>query len=190
MAAAKSPMSAHRAMIYSIGKHLEENMPRLEQVLFEFPGPNLKLKYPSLTVTSGNPAFSPLDPYLLSQGETDNHKASVKRVVGRYDLNMQLDFWARNKEERYILLEEFFVAFNSQVEPMGLSLQLEDYHDLWCRFSMDGYTLEDGEVSSQRGEWRARVAILANTMAVIEKDEFIIETVQSTLRIEDSAIDE
>jgi hypothetical protein len=117
---AEARPTAVKAIIEALGAHLKANMPSLAQVLFDFPGANLALKYPSLTIISGNPDFQPLDPYLLSQGATARHKASVKRVVGELDLSMQLDLWCRDKVERYNLWEEFFQAFNPEITPMGL----------------------------------------------------------------------
>lgn len=181
------PVTCVDAVLSALGAHLKANMPSLQQVLLDFPDAGTVLKMPSLTIFSGaSPAFMPLDPYPLEQGDTVNHRALVKRVVGEYDLNLQLDLWCPNKLTRSKLWEEFFKAFNPEVSPMGLSLQLMDYHEIWCRYDLTGYDLGDSEESSQSGQWRARINVLANTRAVIEKTEFVIETIENTLETPDN----
>jgi hypothetical protein len=173
--------SCVQAVIEALGVHLKAGMPSLEQVLYEFPAANLLLKYPSLSITIGEPQFMATDPYLLSSGDIVNNKALVKRIVGQYDFQLQLDLWCRSKPERFKMYEEFFSAFNAEIIPMGLSLQLSKYHGVWCRYDMIGYIPVEDEAASQRGEWRARINLLANTRAVREKSEFIIDTIENNL---------
>jgi hypothetical protein len=178
--------NAVKSILEALGKSLKAAMPSLQAVGYEFPAPNVGLKYPSLTILAGNPVFTPLDPYLLEQSDTEGHKASVARVVGSYDLTLQLDLWCRDKVERANLWEEFFAAINPEITPMGLSLQLDGYYGIWCRYDLTGYALDDSEVSSQRGEWRARINVLANTRAVLEKTEFVIDTIENNLTTPDT----
>jgi hypothetical protein len=174
-------LSCVKAVLENLGRHLKSKMPHLAQVIYEFPSANVQLRYPSISILAGNPQFTPLHPYLLTQGQTQNNKASVKRVVGAYDFELQLDLWCRDKFERFSMYEEFFQAFNSQIMPMGLSLKMSDYYDVWCRYDLIGYDLDDSEISSQRAEWRARINLLANTRAVIEKTEIVVETIENNL---------
>jgi hypothetical protein len=105
---AQARVTAVKALMEALGKHLKANMPSLQAVDYEFPAASVSLKYPCLTIIAGNPEFTPLDPYLQLQGVTEQHKANVKRVVGSLDLNLQLDLWCRDKVERFNLWEEFF----------------------------------------------------------------------------------
>lgn len=177
-----------KAVIEALGTHLKTSIPALEQVIYDFPAANIQLKYPSLSIISGNPQFLPeCGPYILDQDDTGtNHKAKVRRVVGTYEFNLQLDFWCRDKVERNKIYDAFFQAFNPEVDPMGLNLQLSRYHDIWCRFDQTGYRYEDSEISSQRGEWRVIVTLLAQCRAVLEKEEFIIETIENNLTTPDT----
>lgn len=177
--------SCVKAVLESLGTYLKANMPSLSQVIYEFPAANVQLRYPSFSIIAGNPKFTPLSPFKLSQGETEEHQASVKWIVGAYDLNLQLDLWCRDKVERFSVYEEFFQAFNKDIVPMGLSLSLTNYHNVWCRYELNGYDLADSEMASQRAEWRARINVMANTRAVIQKTEFIIENTEINLTTPD-----
>lgn len=178
-----------KAVLEALSDFLKDGMPELKQIIEEFPAPNQKLNYPALSIMhSGDPVFAPVSPvYILEQGSIVSHKAPVKYVVGQYELRLQLDFWCGNKEERYRIYEKFFNVFNAAIDPMGLSLQLEKYHDLWVRYDQVGHSLPDGEEASQRNEWRVRVDILATTKAVREKTENIItEAIENNLTTPDT----
>lgn len=176
-----------KSVVENLGKYLKQYMPNLNQVIYEFPAPNVQLVYPSISIITGDPEFVPhSNPILLETGTIENNKARIKRIVGSYDFNLQLDLWCRDKFERFSMYEEFFSAFNRVVAPMGLSLQMLDYHGVWCRYDLTGYKTDDMEVSSQRSEWRATIGILANTRAVIETTEAIIETIENNLTMPDN----
>jgi hypothetical protein len=174
-------VSCVKSVLETLGAYLAKSMPSLTQVLYEFPSPNVALKYPSLSIVASNPSFMPMMPYELSQGDTKAHKASIKTVIGAYDLKLQLDFWCRDKLERFGVYEEFFDAFNPNPEVGGLNLTMADYHGIICRYDLQGYNLKDDEAASQRSEWRAMVNVLANTRAIKEKPEYIIETIENDL---------
>lgn len=180
---AEAKQTAVKAMIEALGVHLRANMPSLAQVIYDFPAPNVKLLYPSVSLISPNPLFTPTDPYILEQGSIVRNKATVAYVVGTWETSLQIDLWARDKVERSNLLEEFFLAINPEIKPMGLSLQLSKYHDIWARFDMTGNSLEDSEVSSQRAEWRAKINVLANTRAILEKSEYVMSEFTTTLTL-------
>lgn len=182
--------SCVQAVIEALAAHLKAGMPGLTGVLTEFPAANMELKYPSISITIGEPEFVPTDPYLLSQGAAVQNKALVKRIVGQYNFQLQLDLWCRSKPERFKVYEEFFAAFNEEISPMGLSLQLSKYHGVWCRYDMIGYVPIEDEAAAQRGEWRAKINLLANTRAVIEKTEFMIETIENNLTTPDNIQEE
>lgn len=182
--------SCLKAVIEALGIHLKENMPRLKQVIYEFPAPGVKLLYPTLSIIhEGNPLFTNLQPYELEKGAIANHKAPVQYVVGQYELRLQLDLWCGNKEERYRMYDEFFQAFNKDINPMGLSLKLSKYHNLWTRFDQVGQDFPDNQEASQTSEWRARVSILAHCKAVLGKVESIItEPIENNLDVTNNEI--
>jgi hypothetical protein len=151
----------------------------VEQVLEEFPEANNELIYPALSIiTQGTPEFSPeLSPYLLEEieePEVGEHKAPAKYVVGSYDLTLQVDIWCGSKEERFTAYDQFFAALNKQFQPMGLSLQLVDYHNVWARYDLSGHTFDDSAAGSQRNEWRVKCNVLVHCRAVVEREEFIV----------------
>lgn len=173
-----------KAIMEGLGTHLKDRIRNLEQVLYDFPAPNITLKYPSLSIISGDPTFAAeANSYIISQGDTnpDTQKASVARVVGTYEFKLQIDFWCRDKVERFKIYDQFFKAFHTQIEPMGLNLQLSNYYDLWCRYDQIAYHYEDSQIGSQRAEWRVIIDLLAQCRAVLESDEFIVETVETVL---------
>jgi hypothetical protein len=175
---------AAKALMEALGTYLKGEIRSLKQVLYDFPAPNVVLQYPSLSIISGNPEFAPeSNPYILEQGEMNaaTKKADVDRVVGTYEFKLQLDFWCRDKVERFKIYDEFFKAFHREVDPMGLNLQLSKYYDVWCRYDQIGYQNEDSEISSQRAEWRVIINVLAQCKAVLGKSEFIMETIVNTL---------
>ena len=175
--------NATQAVLEGLGVYLKNQIRSLEQVIYDFPAPNIQLKYPSLSIISGDPEFAPeANPYILTAGDMDERskKAKIHRVVGTYEFKLQLDFWCRDKFERYRIYDEFFKAFNPNVDPMGLNIQLTDYHDVWCRYDQTGYRYQDSEISSQRSEWRVIVLLQAQCRAVLEKTEFIMETLEQT----------
>ncbi len=112
---------------------------------------------------------------MLAKSEIDeDNTAEIKHVVGWYDLKLQIDIWCRTKPERYKIYELFFEAINPVIKPMGLSLQLSSYHNLYARYDMVGYSFGDNEQGSQRSEWRVKIEVLANCKAVRVDTEFMI----------------
>jgi hypothetical protein len=128
-------------------------------------------------------------PYELSKGNIVNHKSNIKYVVGHYDFKLQLDFWCGLRDERFKVLQQFFDALNKEVEPMGLSLALPDYHGVFARFDYVGYSFPDSEEASQRGEWRVKVSLLGHCKVVAEKSRAIItEPIENNLTTDDNEI--
>ena len=157
-----------------LAKHLDRGIPRLRNVIEGFPEANRKLKLPCISIDIQPTPYIPLQPYIWEQGGESDNKADIKYVVGEYEWPIQLDLWARTKEELHDLYEDFHVACNSQLPQVGLSLVLKEYHDIICSYTMTGMSFETNEVNAQRKEWRAIVTLEANCKAVIEKEEFII----------------
>lgn len=165
-----------------LGLFLKENMPSLNDVVYDFPMGNVDLDLPTLSIiTVGRPNYlNELNPYVintpsLSPGDDASHK--YKWVVGWYEFTLQLDIWCGSKHERDSLHEELFQAFHKDPEKQGVNLTLDDYHEIVCRYDLDGYLFQDSEDASQAQEWRVKIDVLANCKAVIEKtDSAIIET--------------
>lgn len=169
-----------------LAAHLKSAVPKLKSTKLEFPEPNEKLDYPCLTVDMGTVTFRALQPYELENPPAPaNHLSEVKWVVGIYDIPIQLDLWTRNKEERDDLFHLLFEALNPNITPMGLSLRLTDYYNLWCRYDVTGHDTPDTERASQQGEFRVKIDLLANCKAVRLNKSRIMETIQTDLQVLD-----
>jgi hypothetical protein len=157
-------------------------MPSVREVLEDFPEASAELLVPAVSVFSRSPVFVPeLSPYVVATSAVTNNRSTVKKVVGAWDFKLQVDIWCGYKEERFTLFNEFFAAMTNQVTPNGVSLQLGSYHDTWARYDMEGHAFEDSEMGSQRGEWRVRIDVSAHCRAILEREEFIIQTIETNL---------
>lgn len=178
--------SVTEEVIKRLGVHLSANMSDLEQVLYEFPSANETLKYPSITIIqAGDADFLPeLNPYIHNTPTIEDHKASIQYVVGGLEFNLQLDMWCKNKEQRNDMFRELFKALNTNFPTtMGLSLNLTEYYNTICRYDFTSFSKEDSEVSAQTREWRTRVVILSNCDALLEKEEYMMESLESHTEI-------
>lgn len=165
-----------------LADYIRAKIPTCAFVDTEWPLPNQVLEYPGITILTKAPSFSPWSKYEVSRGPLRGTKRLVKWCVGQYQYEMQLDLWARNKEERDDFYEKFFLGFNSQLQgqdTMGVSLQLDRYHGRWARYDITGYNFSDSEESAQRGEWRTIVTVLAHCDAIIETDEYAMITIEN-----------
>lgn len=165
-----------KVIVDAMAAHFLANIPGIAQVLTEWPGANITLKYPSLTIITKEPSFQAYAPRLLLQGETDleTNTAESAYVVGQYDTKIQFDIWAKNKVERAVYYDLFFKAFNKEIDPMGLRLQLENYYSEWCNVTMTGHRFADDSVASQTQAWRVIVDAELTCNAVLSKTEYII----------------
>lgn len=157
----------------NLRKHLLDCVPALEQILTEFPTPNIQLVFPSLSMIESGQQFTNEMPYELTVCPPGGTAAQGKVVwiAGQWDYKMQLDLWCRSVPERDLILHRVFKALNPKVNPMGLSLILPDYYNLWARFDVDGIENIDGEQGSQRGEWRTKISVLGSLKQVLETQE-------------------
>jgi hypothetical protein len=152
-----------------------------------WPPANQTLTYPSLTVLTGKPTFTNEMPYELEATDpNEDNETVVKRVVGQYDVRLQLDLWARNAYERDAQFERIFAKLNPNIDPMGLSLQLTDYHDLFARFDLVEQEFLDDEATAQRQEWRMRLTVLATCKAVLTKTEYAMIHIENNLTTPDT----
>jgi len=169
-----------------LGAYLKAQVPVIQEVLNEWPEANQQLKYPSLVITGNSPEYSNLMTYALNMDPVVDNKRKVRYVIGQYDLNMQVTVWCRNKKERLDIHELIFKAMNPQVEPAGLVLTLTDYFSIQASYDIAGHQLPDDEEAAQRREWRATLQVLGHVKAIIEKEEFSMATIETTLETPDT----
>jgi hypothetical protein len=170
-----------------LAAYLKANVQGLKQAFDEFPASTQKIDMPSVSVFASSDAqFRPLMPYVqpIEDSQITNSKAKVRWVVGIYDFNLQLDLWARNKEERDDVFDSLFNALNPKISPMGLVLPMEEYFNQLCDYLYVGHTFQDSEVRAQRDEWRVTLNLVVTCKAIRERSEFIIETTQTAAEIE------
>jgi len=169
-----------------LGAYLLEQVPALKEVMQEWPEANQQLDYPSLVIMGNSPEYSNLMTYRLSMTDPVNNKRLVRYVIGQYDLTMHLTIWCRNKQERRDIHEAIFLAMNPQIEPSGLVLSIPDYFDVQASYDISGHELPDTEEAAQRREWRATLRVLGHVKAVIEREEFSMSTIETTLETPDT----
>jgi hypothetical protein len=163
-------------MVHEIGKFLKENMPSLRAVYNEWPSNNVSLETPSISILTTDPGFQPdIVPYIHEKGPIEGARYEVLYVYGEYNASLQLDLWCKNKEERYRLLDEFKKAMLAQWPERSILLNLENYHNILCRYDFEEYNFNtDNEESSQTNEWRVRIDMLAHCKAIHTQEEFAI----------------
>lgn len=182
--------SVTKEVIQEFGEYILTKIPTLN-VSYEFPSANQALVLPSMTITQvgGAPFIPEMNPYVLSQGTLVTHKKDIRYVVGSYEFNLQVDLWCRTKEERNEYYQKFFKAMTSQFPVLGLTLTLENYYSSVCRYNMTSFLKEDAEISSQTREWRVKITIIADCLAIFEKSEFIIESIESQTEIPNGTLE-
>ena len=162
-----------------------DDLVRLDEVFYEFPEGNRRLKYPSMSILSGSPTFTNQQRYIYDTGTVASNQAEVKYVIGQFELNLQLDLWCRTKEERHDKTQELIEALNSEDRTNGLSLVLEKYHGVIARYDFVGYSFDDEESESQRKEWRATLRVLAHCDAITARKQYIIDETEVTVELPD-----
>lgn len=162
--------TAISTVIKTLVKHFQASG-MFPKVYGEFPSPNQELEFPALTLQSQPAIFTPSPPLTLSLEDhpTDTTKVFAVQEVGQYSIPIQADIWAGYKDERSVAYRKFFETFNKEYfqngGPMGLSLELLDYHNGIARFEQLGYNFLDGEEGAQRGEWRVIINLEASFRA-------------------------
>jgi hypothetical protein len=178
----------------ALAAYLKTNVTGLAETYDEFPSPNLKILMPSISVfASTNAQFRSLMPYVEKQAGSSggpaiaSNKAKIRWVTGIYDFNLQLDIWARNKEERDDTFDALFNALNPNINPMGLVLRLDEYFNQLCSYEYVGHTMQDSGERADRDEWRMTVNVLVTCKAIRERSEFIITDPDTAQEIEDTS---
>jgi hypothetical protein len=161
-----------------LGEYLLNNVSGLREFYDEWPNASIKLKMPSVSIISTRMDFRPTSvPYKdkdIQPAEIVANKAKVLWVVGDYDITIQLDIWAGSKEERDDMFDATFNALNPRINPMGITLKMDEYFGSLCDYLYVGHSFSDSEDRSQRDEWRASLSLLATCKAIRDRKEFII----------------
>lgn len=174
----------------TLGKYLIGEIQDYEDYYAEFPQASRDFRTPSVSIVGANIEFRPISPYPckpVDPADIVDNKAEYKWAVGIYDFSIQLDIWARNKEERDDLFDATFNALNPDITPMGLRLVMEEYFDQWIEYVYTGHELGDSEQRSQSDEWRVTMNLLATCKAVRTRTEFIITDLPSATDIENAS---
>lgn len=176
-------MKAPQAVIKAISTYLKTAIPSLQAVTDDWPNASQNLKYPSITVLTGDFQFTQQENYVIwknSVAELDG-KVKVRKVNGSYDFTLKAHLWADSKPKRQELYELVMNAMNPNFSISGLRLQLADYFNEWATFDVSKNVFLDNEESSQRSERRVIVDILVNVRSVVETTNYLIEEIENTL---------
>lgn len=136
----------------------------------EWPGPNTTLVYPAITVIPGSQTFEwqqPVERLISSAGAS----ALAYYAIGNVTLPLQIDVWAENKVQRRKLLQALELALFPDPDAGGFArVAMTYYYGETALIFMDSPTQHgDGPESTIQNEWRATVAVTAETEFVVPK---------------------
>lgn len=171
--------SPTKEVLNRLAEYLKTQM-ALAQVHLEWPTGNVELKYPALSIFPGKVDFTPQPASEHTVTPGSGVRGEVLWYVGDFDFRLQLDLWCGSKEARAQLYESLFQAFHSMLPISGLSLSLTEYHDIFCRYTLTGHEMMDGEEQAQRKEWRLKADVLAHCEAVVRRTENLIKSGEVT----------
>jgi hypothetical protein len=166
-------MALSRALVAALAAHLRDEVTGIAKVYEEWPDRNQALSYPSISIISGEAAFTRCAPYLKEIGDVVDHEAETTYVVGDFTIPLQLDIWARYKPERDTFMQRVFAALQPS-NGQGLCLQLAAYFDEWAGYMMQGQRYPDSGETVTLQEWRAIISLEATCRAVSTTTEYII----------------
>ncbi len=155
----------------------------------EWPYGNQQLKYPAITIFTGQATRMPLMPEVDSVTEPDvNNKVIANEVVAEYDFNLQLDLWCKNKLERKQTLAKLLTAFNGQESdtsgannPDGLTLVVPNYFNMPVRFEIQNHKHKDDEQAAQRQERRELISVIVNCREIRQRTYYAMKQIQSVV---------
>lgn len=155
----------------------------------DFPNASQNLKFPSISIMLDAPQFTPTPPREVYIGPKiltgpDINKAVVRKVIGKYDYEFQLDFWCASKPQRHQIYESFINALNATDEKSGKVIDLVDYYNEKTQIDIRGMRFDDDEESSQRNHWRFRVTLFGNARCIREKLEYLMSNIEVTVTTE------
>lgn len=181
--------SSTRAIVKAIKDLILDRMESIEECFDDFPNANQKLKFPSASVFTQSPKFTPRQVYLVrdlgeitANEDPNKGKHKILYCIGSEDFKFNIDFWCESKFQRHDIYEEFKSAF-SELEPnAGINVKLTEYYDEYIHLSFSDLSFEkDSEISAQRGEWRLTVDVTTNVRAMKVKLENMIEEIEQTV---------
>lgn len=174
--------------VETLAQFIEKNICELT-VRREWPYANQQLKYPSLTISTGNPKRTPLMPEQIAITAPDfQNKVVATEIVAEWDDTFQLDLWTRTKEERAIYTNKLIALFNSQEmgediqgidQPDGLSLPLVNYFGEIARYDLDTFKCVDDEQAAERQERREKITVLINCREIRQRTYYAMVTIQA-----------
>jgi hypothetical protein len=124
------------------------------------------------------PTFVTQTPKPISLPSPDaKNQMDVKWIMGHYEFSLQLDLWAANKRQRNQLFEAAFVALNKEVWPQGINLTLYRYYNQAAHYHVRAYDLMESEAGGTRQERRARIDLIADCNAVVERKELAMREI-------------
>lgn len=176
-------MKATEAVVKALTAYLKVAIPSLQAVTDDWPNASQNLKFPCITIMTGEPQFVQQENYVIWKNTTPelDGKYKVRKVNGSYDMVLKAHLWADSKPKRHELYELFMNAMNSNFTIAGLRLQMPLYFNEWATFDVSKNVFLDNEESSQRAERRVIVDILVNVRSVIETTNYLIEQIENTL---------
>lgn len=169
-----------QAVLEQIRAKLKADIPELQEVFIDFPPPNAKLKFPSVSIFINEPNFAALQSYLFSKDSIPqpDGKTSVKYVYGSWDFSIQLDVWCKDKFQRFEMQQKVVEAVAWSEGRSGISLQLPDYYNSFINLELQGATSVTTGDESQTGEWRSIIKLIGNARAIREAFEHIVQNVE------------
>lgn len=176
-----NPVSVTEDVVLALATYLRQQVPSLRAIYDEFPDANLSVKTPSASIITGTPNFIPLTPrsIRIPLEELDSGtEYLIQWIMGHYEFPLQIDIWAGNKRQRNALYEEVFVAINQIVSPGGLDLPLCRYYNQFAHYHMRAYNLNESEDGALKSERRARIDLIADANAVVERREYAMVNIE------------
>lgn len=175
--------SVTQALIKALSIHLQATVKGLANVYDDWPAANEVMKYPSVSIFSGTPAFQNGLPYVVykSSSPDANNRYTVRKCVGSYEIKLQLDLWLATKFERHRMQELMFRALNPNGDFMGINLQLTDYYGEWAHLHMDSFQVLASEAEAQRREWRIKFSVIADVKAILESSVYLMQNIENNL---------
>lgn len=172
------------AVCEALGAFLKTQIPELNTVTIQWPEPNEQLVYPAIGIYVKVPKFTPAMPYVIARGNPDpvTHLALVTKVMGYWDFSLQVDCWGDYKATRDALLQRVFEAFSLNFDVPGVSLNLTEYFNESCHFSLDTNPYMLDASAAERGEWRATLTVLANMRALTQQNVALVTTIENNLQ--------
>ena len=185
-------MEAPEAAVKSLTNYLKSAMPTVKSFSQDWPSPSENLITPAITILTGEPNFVQAHPYVISKGtkkDLKTKKYPIFNCIGNYDMILKVHLWADSKPQRNSLYADFLLAMNPETRSSALRLQLTDYFNEWATFDMEKITVLDSEEQAQRSERRIVVNVAVNVRAVVQRADYLIETIENTLSTPDSIPD-